>query len=250
VSIGILLLLDNLLLDLPKWVFTWHTILIALGLFVGAKHRFRGGGWFIMVLVGLYFTIEAAMPIDFNATQILFPSLLVILGLFLIFKPKSKYCEHQKQWKKRMERKNRRYASHPKFGPGTDASQNTDQSVSDPYYVDSRTDFLDSVNVFGGSQQTVYSKSFKGGDVVAVFGGADINLSQADFEGEVVLEIVAVFGGAKIVIPKDWVVKHEVTVIMGGVDDKRAILPLQEGPQKVLVVRGLAMLGGIEIKNF
>ena len=57
--------------------------------------------------------------------------------------------------------------------------------------------YLDSVNVFGGSHQTIYSKNFKGGEITAVFGGCDVNLTQADFEGVVAIDVTAIFGGAK-----------------------------------------------------
>src|SRR5262245_28353223 len=30
------------------WLYDWPVILIILGLFIGARHNFRGGAWFIM----------------------------------------------------------------------------------------------------------------------------------------------------------------------------------------------------------
>lgn len=257
IVIGGLLLLDNFFLNLPNWLFSWHTFLLALGLFIGAKHRFRGAGWFFMVLVGAFFTADAILPREFPTNKILFPSALVLLGLFMIFKPKSHYqCDDRfrrrnDRWKKRNERWNNRFGVDPN-AQQTYTQTEEQQSQSDfSSKEESRNDYLDSVNVFGGSHPIVYSKNFKGGDVVAVFGGCDANLSQADFEGEIVLDVTAVFGGVKIIIPQGWVVKHEVTAILGGVDDKRAIMPLVEGaPKKVLILRGLAMFGGIDIRNY
>lgn len=86
-------------------------------------------------------------------------------------------------------------------------------------------DILDSVNVFGGSHQRIFSKNFKGGDVIAIFGGCDINLTQADFTDTITLDVVAIFGGCKIIVPPGWEVKSEVTAIFGGMDDKRSVGP-------------------------
>src|SRR5690606_30621781 len=62
-------------------------------------------------------------------------------------------------------------------------------------------DILDAVSIFGGADQKVFSKNFKGGDVLAVFGGCDLNLSQADFQDTITIEVVAIFGGVKIIVP-------------------------------------------------
>ncbi|MCY1532439.1 Cell wall-active antibiotics response 4TMS YvqF [compost metagenome] len=125
-----------------------------------------------------------------------------------------------------------------------------DEPVSDKRKA-KNNDYIDSVNVFGGSHQAVYSKNFKGGEITAVFGGCDVNLTQADFEGEIKIEVTAIFGGAKIIIPPGWEVKSEVTAIFGGLDDKRAIQPLaDDAPRKVLIIEGLALFGGVDIRNY
>ncbi|MNY41651.1 hypothetical protein D3C86_1764820 [compost metagenome] len=84
-----------------------------------------------------------------------------------------------------------------------------------------------------------------------MFGGSDIDLTQADFEGVIKIDVVAVFGGVKIVIPPSWEVKSEVTAIFGGIDDKRALgIPAADEPRKVLIIEGVAMFGGVDIRNF
>ena len=110
-------------------------------------------------------------------------------------------------------------------------------------------DFLDSINFFAGSHLIVYSKNFKGGEVTSVFGGCDVNLSQADFEGQILLEVSAIFGGVKIIVPSGWQVKQEVTAIFGGFEDKR-VMRAPEESNKMLVIKGVALFGGVEIKSF
>ena len=55
--IGVAALVKASVTDLPDWVFSWQMFLIVLGFFIGLKHRFRGGAWFILMLVGGAFFI-------------------------------------------------------------------------------------------------------------------------------------------------------------------------------------------------
>jgi predicted membrane protein len=81
-------------------------------------------------------------------------------------------------------------------------------------------------------------------------GGADINLGQADIQGEVVLDVTAVFGGVKIVLPSNWKVVSEMSAVFGGIEDKRQVVEDNARMDKLLILRGTSVFGGIEIKNF
>jgi len=239
IVIGSLLLLDNVGLNLPNWLWHWSNILIVIGLFIGVKHNFKNSGWFVMVLIGSFFTLKEAFGDEVNFSKVIFPGMLVLLGLFILLKPKSTYT-HKAKWKK--------FNEPEPFTPYTDAAE--DSSSSKKQKKANSNDYLDSVNVFGGSHQTIYSKNFKGGEITAVFGGCDVNLTQADFEGEIVIDVTAVFGGTKIIIPAGWDVKPEVTAIFGGLDDKRSIQPLTDAPHKLLIIKGVVMFGGVDIRNY
>lgn len=104
VGIGSLLLLRNFGLDIPHWLFKWSTLLIAIGLFVGARHNFRNSGWFVMVLIGSYFTLKDIFR-DYDMSNVVFPIMLLALGLYLILKPKNTCGYKKKQmatWKSRV----------------------------------------------------------------------------------------------------------------------------------------------------
>src|SRR2546423_505313 len=70
----------------PSWFFTWPMLLIGLGFFMGAKHNFRGGVWFIMMLAGAAFLAERIDP-TFAVRQYVWPFILILLGLFFILRP-------------------------------------------------------------------------------------------------------------------------------------------------------------------
>jgi predicted membrane protein len=243
IVVGALLLLDNFGLNLPNWLFTWSTFVFALGVIIGYKHNFRGGGWFIMMLIGAYFTLDEALGRQYDMSHIAFPIMLVAVGLFIIFKPKSEFKRNNK-WKRRGDRWKQRFEQ-----PDITQSYQQEEMLEPNGEKRNTNDYVDSVNVFGGSNQTVYSKNFKGGEITAIFGGCDVNLTHADFTGEVVIDITAICGGAKIVLPAGWKVKHEVTAIFGGLDDKRSILPNVD-TDKLLIVRGIALFGGVDIRNY
>src|SRR6266550_6910281 len=62
---GVLLLLigaDYFLVEnkvIPDWMWSWNMLLIALGLFIGFRHNFRGPTWFILIVVGSVFLIKS-----------------------------------------------------------------------------------------------------------------------------------------------------------------------------------------------
>jgi hypothetical protein len=111
--------------------------------------------------------------------------------------------------------------------------------------------FFESVTVFGENKKQILSKDFKGGESVCFFGGAEINLSQADISGRVSIELVQVFGGTRLIIPSNWKLETEEMVsVFGGLNDKRQFQNTPTDQSKVLVLRGTCIFGGIDIKSF
>src|SRR5258705_11655171 len=60
--VGFAALLKASLTDLPTWIFGWQTFLIALGFFIGIRHKFKGGTWFMLMLIGSAFLIAEINP--------------------------------------------------------------------------------------------------------------------------------------------------------------------------------------------
>jgi predicted membrane protein len=115
---------------------------------------------------------------------------------------------------------------------------------------DFQEDFVDSTSVFGGAKKNIISKNFKGGDLVNIFGGTELDLTRADFNGTAVVELTTIFGGTKFIVPSNWTVKSEAVTIFGGLEDKRNTHNLVDNPDKVLILRGTVIFGGIEIKSY
>lgn len=220
VAIGVLLLARQAGVDIPGWVFSFEAILIALGLYLGIRHSFRGFGWAIPVLIGGFLLIDDFYPY-YDIAQFTWPLIIIGIGLLIIFRPGKK--------------KHARWQDNPAYGE---------------HFTE---DYLDSAVVFGGVKRHVISKNFRGGESVTVFGGTELNLSQADINGTVSLELTQVFGGTKLIVPANWkVVSKDLVAILGGIDDKRPPLSREsmEENNKTLILNGTCVFGGIEIKSF
>jgi len=110
---------------------------------------------------------------------------------------------------------------------------------------------FDAFYVFGGGDRQVNTKDFKGGNLFAVFGGYKVDFAHADMEGDqAVLEANAVFGGGEIRVPENWLVSMQGVGIFGAYEDKtRHFQPDPSRPTKTLIIRGVVIFGGIEVKN-
>jgi predicted membrane protein len=187
-------------------------LLIAIGLVNVAGEGHKGFGW-ILIAVGGFFLLNDIFDWPVTFRNVFWPALLIIIGMALIFGG---------QWRFR-----RRFQ----------------------YKRAEKDDVLEDVSIFGGGERTIHSDNFKGGEVISVFGGSKIDLTQATIsEDGAEIEIVAVFGGSTLLVPSDWTVKLEVFNIFGGFSDKR--MRAQVDTNKVLTVKGVAIFGGGELKSF
>lgn len=106
------------------------------------------------------------------------------------------------------------------------------------------------LNVFamwGGGEYRLRAKNFRGGDLVAFMGGFDVDLREADIEAdEATITVNCLMGGGVIRVPENWAVAMRVSAFLGGHS-----LKAKEGPQptKTLVVKGVAIMGGVEVRN-
>jgi hypothetical protein len=224
VAVGILILAKKAGVDLPRWIFSWEMIFIAIGLFIGFRQSFKNMTWLIFILIGSVLLLDDIFPYS-DISDFTWPMIIIAIGLIMIFRSgKKNDAPYWKRWEDRH-----------------DASHN---------YSD---DYIDSTAVFGGVKKNVISKTFKGGEATAVFGGTDINLMQADMDDKVVLELTAVFGGIKLLVPPHWkIISGDLVAVFGGVEDKRPQVtdPSTLDSNKVLILQGTCIFGGIDIKSY
>jgi predicted membrane protein len=209
--------MDVLDFKISRVIFSWPFVMLVIGMFVivNTDKKFLGG---ILSGIGALFLIPRIFPqIDYDGSVIL-PLILIILGAYIILKK-------------------RKQDSTPEFS--TDSS-----SVN--------KDKIDDVSIFGGGTKIISSKNFQGGNITAIFGGSEINLINCELaDGDNVLDVLCVFGGTTIILPKEWNVVINVTSILGGFSNKAIRNPsLVVDQSKTLHIKGLAMFGGGEVKTY
>ncbi|HEY2648394.1 MAG TPA: DUF5668 domain-containing protein [Puia sp.] len=262
VAIGGILLAHQFGMPLPDWMFSWQFLLIILGIFSGLAHAFRGPGWLIMILIGSFFLMDQLVP-GLDIHRFIWPAVIILVGLIMLIRPKKPHwMEHDwhrkwehRDWERWQRRRMRR--GYPGMGdyPGNTSNTSTGTNVGSSSGMGysskgfSSEDFIDATTILGGIHKNILSKNFKGGDITIFMGGAEINLSQADIQGTASLDITQIMGGTKIIIPPHWEVRSQLTSVFGNIEDKRTNIGHTD-PNKVLIIDGSSVFGGIEIRNY
>ncbi|MFZ4563986.1 MAG: LiaF domain-containing protein, partial [Bacteroidales bacterium] len=156
---------------------------------------------------------------SFNVMHVFWPVILIAIGVLILTK---------------------RLPRRPWHNYGNQVSH---QSVEDGY--------IHEENIFSGGKQRVMHQVFRGGQISCVFGGSELDLTQATLaDGVSELEITTIFGGVTLIVPADWRIQLKMTSIMGGFSDKRSYVKESPDPSKVLVIKGSTIFGGGEIKSY
>jgi len=230
IVLGIILILERLNLipeSMADLLISWQMLLVGIGILslIGGN---RTAGT-ILIIIGGTFMIPELITVPHEIRQIYFPLILVAIGVSILF----------------------RQRDHHKFRIGTVPEENiADSKPSDSY--NSFNTFDDFV-IFGGREIFVNSQALAGGKATSIFGGIEFDLRKANLQpGGAVIDCVSVFGGCGFKIPMDWNVRNEVTTIFGAFTDKRGDTYSEKyyDPSKTIVIKGVSIFGGIEVKHF
>ncbi len=197
----------------------------------------------MMILIGGAFLYKDLYNVDVE--RFIWPGLIILVGLGMIFGRRRQARFHELHERRRMARQQWRQMAEDareKFSQ----SSTTFSYSQEPYTTE---DYVDTTAIFSGVNRKIVSKNFKGGDVTSFMGGTELDLTQADFTGTVRLDVTQVFGGTKLLVPPHWEVRSEVTALFAGFDDKRQ-QPTVINPEKVLIISGTSIFGGIDLRNF
>ncbi len=240
IAAGTMLLMRSMGVPLPYWLFSWQMFLITLGVFFLAKNAFRKPSGLILILIGSFFLVEELIP-SLSIGAYFWPLLIIFIGLTYMFGRGR--CDNS--CRNRRDKRRHTYGrfSEPFSGSGSNYPEQDLQANDQDAYLGTTT-------IFGATKKKVISKQFKGGEITTIFGGAEIDLSQAEIEQPVVLEITQVFGGTQLVIPNHWTLRPELVTVIGGTDDKRERSSVPNDPTKILTLKGTVAFGGIEIVSY
>jgi LiaF transmembrane domain len=281
VAFGLILLLDQEGIVSAHYVYRyfWPTIFVFCGLEFLVSCRGRGGRGlvgFLMLAFGLLL-LAGAMGFVNVGFQTLWPLALIIWGVWIITRSFGRErglggrirnavdaSIHQKirddvhnavsdavandpkaDWRARRDWRRR---NPPDWADAVkSAIQDTVSGWSGEQSTDPEFDYM---AIFGGIKQRVTVKNFRGGRLTAIFGGFEVDLTRADIEGQTaVIDASALFGGGEIRVPPTWIIEIRGIALLGGYTDETHQEVSDPATAKRLIVKGMAALGGVVIKN-
>lgn len=103
------------------------------------------------------------------------------------------------------------------------------------------------VNIFGGSDRSGCWSVAKELRTISVFGGSNIDFSDAVFSQQrTTLKVFCLFGGENIYVPENVNVVSKAFCIFGGVSNKAPSFGHKNAP--TIIIEGLVVFGGVDIK--
>ena len=188
----------------------WWTLFIIIPSLIGVIKESYKVGNYIWLLIGIVLLLSAQGIINFSTIwKLALPTILVIIGLSIIFKDVvgSKINDKIKELNKQGKTE---------------------------YYA-----------TFSGEELTFTGSEFKGASLNAIFGGIDINLKDTVIEEDIVINSTAVFGGVDILVPNNVNVKVKSSSIFGGTDNK---MTENKENVPTIYVKAFNLFGGTEIR--
>lgn len=108
---------------------------------------------------------------------------------------------------------------------------------------------LNSYAVFSSIEKNINARDFTGGFAHTVFGSVEVDLRNADIQGDkAFIDVNVVFGSIEMKVPDTWKVEVEAGAVFGSCENKTRVASLPV-PPKNLVVRGDIVFGSVEIRN-
>lgn len=188
----------------------WWTLFLIVPAIMGLIKDSEKTGDIILLLVGIFLLLVTRDIIDFEIFwKLLFPVMLVIIGVSCIFKGFT----------------------------GKDIKEKFNQvklNNEEILHVDA---------VFCGNNTQV-ENNFSGAEINAIFGGLDLGLNKIDLENDAVISATAIFGGIKLYLPEDVNVVVNSTNIFGGVTNKHLG---NSKASKTIYISATCLFGGIEL---
>jgi hypothetical protein len=216
VGLGLVLFLEQFGVDLDPVLRWWPAALILLGAIKVSQRQGRGFG-VVLTAIGTVLLLDNLGWLAIDEWELLWPLFVIAVGVALAAGG--------------LRSRRRRTA----VAAGAAAA-----AGDDPVFH--------AAAVMGGVRRQITSREFIGGDVSAVMGGCEIDLRHASMpEGRpALLDTFAFWGGIEIKVPDDWEVVSQGNAVLGGfVNNARSL----SGARRRLVVTGLAIMGGVEVKN-
>lgn len=99
------------------------------------------------------------------------------------------------------------------------------------------------IGLFSGNEPKI-TDEFKGASIKSIFGGVDLDLSNAIIKEDIQIDCISIFGGTDIRLPKNVNAKYSGVPVFGGIEDKSE--HSKKGP--IVLINYVCVFGGIDLK--
>lgn len=189
----------------------WWTLFIIVPSFVGLFTGRDKSANIIGLLIGIFLLLACQNVLDFDILwKLVAPVIIAVIGIKMIF-----------------------------GGIGKDK-----RFIK---CIDENKDNMKMVfSAFSGQDINFDNEVFRGAELTAVFGGIKLDLRNAIFEGDTVVNACCIFGGADIILPDNVNIKVNSNSLFGGIDNKKH----QNSKDNVNTVylNGTCIFGGVDVK--
>ncbi|MFZ4578937.1 MAG: LiaF transmembrane domain-containing protein [Myxococcota bacterium] len=193
----------------------WPTLVIWSGVLhvLGLRHHSNRLWGVVVIAAGALFQAHY-LGVPLLGLHVVWPLALMLLGVYVLFR-----------------------GSRPRKG-----HMDCGEVLSDEHTLNRRL-------VFAGRKERIESKTFRGGKVECTAAGMELDLTDAEIEGEeATIDLDLTMGGIELRVPRHWKVVNDVTPVMGGIEDRTRFNDALQTAKRLRLV-GRLFMGGVEIKN-
>lgn len=211
IIIGAIFLLQSLnIMHLGHFVGEWWPVILVVVGFMKMQTEDRRNGM-ILFIVGLVLLSATLDFINWGSIFRLWPLAILYVGVSMLLRSQGK------------------------------------SGISFSSHSTTEDDFVKASAIFSGVEKSVQTEEFKGATIMALFGGVELDLTEAKaIESGCVINATALFGGAEIRVPENWNVIINGTPIFGGIEDKTK----GAGPEAINVtLNSMVAFGGLEVRT-
>ena len=199
--------------DIDIFFTGWWTLFIIVPSFIGLFKDDNKTWDIIWLVIGIVLFLCTRDILSFNIIgKLIFPFILVMIGLSFIFKDAFRTKVNEKIIKLNSE----------------------------------RVDGEDFCATFSGIKSDFNGQEFKGANIDAIFGGVDIDLTQSVVTHDQIINASAIFGGIDIRVPSGVNIKIKSTPIFGGVSNKVKNNMNESLP--TIYINAFCLFGGVDVK--